>query len=202
MKEYNWKTKAKFPRYSKAQNLFKQYNMKCMAHLFADPKKHSLQELHKFYRTEKSTRVQQRVLCIIWSLEKAYRVPKLAYLIKYHPASVRKWIKAYNQAGIAGLQLQSAGGRPRALSLQEERWICGLLLQSPEKYGFFGQVWDCKTLTLVFTQTYKREVHPDTIWRVLKRNQYRFKLPQVQHPQSNPAAKKKRSKNLSNWQLP
>ena len=84
--------------------------MKYVAHLFANPKKHSLEELHKFYRTEKSTRVQQRILCVIGSLEKAYRVPKLAYLIKYHPASVRKWIKAYNQARIVGLQLQSAGG--------------------------------------------------------------------------------------------
>ena len=165
--------------------------MQFMAHLFADLSKHSLQELHKFYRTEKSTRVQQRILCIIWSLEKAYRVPQLAQLIKYNPASIRKWIKAYN---IAGLQLKSTGGRPRALSLEEERWVCGLLTQSPEKYGFLEQAWDCKTLTLVFTQTYQREVHPDTIWRVLKRNDYRFKLPQI------PAAKKRVNKRLSNWQ--
>ena len=106
---------------------------------------------------------------------------------------VRTWVNAYNRDG---LKLKSVARRPRSLSPDQESGLCGLLIQSPEKYGFFGQVWDCKTLTMVFAQTYQQEVHPDTIWRVLKRNNYRFKLPQTQHPQSNPTEKKKAIQTL------
>lgn len=59
-----------------------------------------------------------------------YSVPELAQLFDLAAATIRRYIHAFNEAGLAGLQPGYGSGRPSALAWTKEAWL-DLLAQSP-----------------------------------------------------------------------
>ena len=168
--------------------------------LLADPSKVPLNELKQRRKNEANGRIRERLSCIIASIEEQKSGKELAKRFDYGDQTIHRWIKGYNLKGIAGLSLNSTGGRPRKVNGQEEAWVLQVLeQQSPREYGFVTETWDCKMLAKVYSETWKKQISDETIRRLLKRNYYSFKQPQFQHPKADVQAKKKRDMNLRTW---
>ncbi len=167
--------------------------------LLAKHEKITLRKLEKLYDRERNYRLRERILCIIWSIDEKISASQIATRIRRDEQSVRHWIKSYNEHGIMGLELKSAGGRPSKLSIENQNFIISLLDKSPEDYGFFTQIWDCKILAAVFGEIHNRVIHKDVVWRLLKRKGYSFKKPEVKNPKGDDELKKKQRKDSNPW---
>ena len=168
--------------------------------LRGNPDKIPIRELKRQRRAETNGRLRERLSCIIASIENPRAAKEIAEQVDYSEQTIRTWIKDYNRHGIEGLKLKSAGGRPRKLNQEQEAWIFRVIERSPESYGFFTAIWDCKLLAQACLESWDLEVSHETIRRILKQGGYSFKQPEYQHPKGNPEQKKRQSKRFRSWQ--
>ncbi len=96
------------------------------------------------------------------------------------PQTVRKWLSAYRQRGPAGVETPGRGQRQRAyLSLEQER----KLLESFYLESIAGQVSTGRGVKAVLEQEVGHAVAKSTVYRLMKRHQWRQVVPRPRHPQ-------------------
>lgn len=82
------------------------------------------------------------------------RVPVIAQLVPVDEDTVRDVIHRFNEIGLACLDPQWAGGRPRLLSLDDEDFVVGAATTHPAKLGRPFTRWSLRKLA-----AYLRKVH-------------------------------------------
>jgi transposase len=82
----------------------------------------------------------QRAQVIRWSAH-GYRVAEIADLVRLSPASVRLWVKRFNDKGIAGLKDEPRSGRPTIYTPDEVSIVVESALTRPETLGLPFACW-------------------------------------------------------------
>jgi transposase len=108
------------------------------------------QRLQQIVRRGKHESVRVRRAMIIMASASGTLVPAIARLVAADEDTVRDVIHAFNAKGLAALDLQWAGGRPRLISDEDVEVIVTAARTRPEKLG------------RPFTRWSLRKLHPTT----------------------------------------
>jgi transposase len=104
----------------------------------------------------------------------------LASRFGVRPQTVRNLLMAYRQRGPAGVETPGRGQRQRAyLSLEQER----RLLESFYPQSITGHVSTGRGVRAVLEQAVGHAVAKSTVYRLMKRHQWRKVVPRPCHPQ-------------------
>jgi transposase len=108
-------------------------------------------ELRRMTRQEVG-RVSQRAQRVLLAAQRR-TVPELAQWFDYSRATVRSWLKQFEQDGPPGLYDAPRSGRPRKVSAAVEQKMVDLVQDDPQPAGFLSTIWTVAMLTLALTTT-------------------------------------------------
>lgn len=98
--------------------------------------------------------------------------------------TVHNLVAAYNRQGPQAVETPGHGQRQRAyLSLARERAVVSKFLQK----STLGQVSTGSQLKPALEKAIGRQVHKTTVYRILRRQQWRNVVPRPRHPQASEA---------------
>jgi transposase len=128
---------------------------------------------------------QRRRWAIIYN---ALVEPRLASSIALHCGvsvpTVRVVISTYNRFGPAALDTPGKGGRRNQyLSLAQEQALLAPFFERAAK----GQIATADEIQQAIQTQLGHTVHPSTVYRLLKRHNWRKRVPRPTHPQADPA---------------
>jgi transposase len=104
--------------------------------------------------------LERRRRLAVRRVSQGYDCVEVAEFLGVHPASVRKWWNAHQQAGDAGLVAKPATGRPPKLTpLQETEVLCWLG-ESPKSFGFATELWTAKRVAQLIEHEWDVHFHP------------------------------------------
>src|SRR5258705_6360809 len=104
------------------------------------------QRLQQIVRRGKHESVRVRRAMIIMASASGTLVPAIARLVAADEDTVRDVIHAFNQKGLAALDPQWAGGRPRLISDEDIEVIVAAATTRPEKLGQPFTRWSLRKL--------------------------------------------------------
>ena len=96
-------------------------------------------------RTEPA-RVVERAQ-IIWLAHQGWWVPEIADTLRIAPATVRRWLKRFNEKGLFGLQDEPRAGRPATYTVEQVAEVIAASLTNPRDLGLPFGAWTLDRLT-------------------------------------------------------
>ncbi|MEI2638352.1 MAG: helix-turn-helix domain-containing protein [Microthrixaceae bacterium] len=96
-------------------------------------------------RSEKSI-VRWRRAMVVMASASGNTVPAIAQLVATSEDRVREMIHRFNEKGMASLDPQWAGGRPRQITIDDEKFIVATATARPEKLGQPFTRWSLRKL--------------------------------------------------------
>jgi len=104
------------------------------------------------------------------------RVPVIATLVATSEDRVREMIHRFNERGLASLDPQWAGGRPRRITTEDEDFIVATANQRPEKLGAPFTRWSIRKLVEYLGSNTERvvEIGRERLRLILKANRVTF----------------------------
>jgi transposase len=84
----------------------------------------------------------------------------VAEFLGVHPSSVRKWWKAFQQQGDAGLAAKPHPGRTPKLTPRRERVVLGWLRKNPRSFGFATELWTAPRIAQLIRRKWDVSFHP------------------------------------------
>jgi len=94
---------------------------------------------------------------------------EVARLVHASARSVRRWWRAYQRMGAAGLAAKPPPGRPHRLSPRRQRALVQRLLKGARANGFPTDLWTCPRIAELIERRYGVRYHVDHIPRLLAR---------------------------------
>jgi transposase len=104
------------------------------------------QKLQQIVRRGKHESVRVRRALIIMASASGTTVTAIAQLVQAHEDTVRDVIHAFNEKGLAALDPQWAGGRPRQITSDEQQYIVATATTRPAKLGLLFTHWSIRKL--------------------------------------------------------
>jgi transposase len=97
-------------------------------------------------------RVSQRAQMVLLSAQRR-RVPEIAAIFAVSPATVRHWLRRFEQHGPPGLVDAPRSGRPRKVTAAVEQTLLAAICQDPQQVAptFLATLWTVAMLGLVLT---------------------------------------------------
>src|SRR5512143_2709802 len=102
--------------------------------------------LHQIVRRGTHTSVRYRRAMMIMASSSGTPVPAIARLVAADEDTVRDVIHAFNERGLAALDPQWAGGRPRLISDEDIAVIVSTATTRPKKLDLPFTVWSIRKL--------------------------------------------------------
>lgn len=96
--------------------------------------RHTVAELERLERKEKSARVAVRLRAVILAAQ-GHDAPTVAKMLGRSRRAVQEWVRWYNQEGIAALPDAPRPGQKKKLTPQQEQALCAWLDAGPPKDG-------------------------------------------------------------------
>lgn len=84
----------------------------------------------------------------------------VAEFLGVHPASVRKWWKAYQQAGDTALTAKPHPGRTPKLTPARQGQVLNWLRKNPKSFGFATELWTAPRVAQVIQRKFGVCYHP------------------------------------------
>ena len=144
--------------------------------LYAQPQgDHAISELQVELKKAEHARWYRRLKIIQLSMA-GMRVPQLAEQFDLCEATVRSYIKAYDQGGMEGLRPGKSPGRPPKVGQVTRGEWEEILRRTPNQYEKLGTVfwsWTLELLARYAKEYLHQEVCFQTIWAALRRCKYR-----------------------------
>jgi transposase len=140
------------------------------------------QELKRLTR-QAVGRVSQRAQMVLLSAQRR-TVPEIATIFDVSRATVRFWLRRFEEQGPAGLQDEPRSGRPRTVTPQAEERLVGMLAQDPQQVqpGFLATIWTVAMLGLALATTMGLTVSETTIRATLHRLGLAWRRPRLTMP--------------------
>jgi transposase len=134
------------------------------------------QRLQRIVRRGKHDSIRVRRALIIMASASGTTVPAIARLVRAHEDTVRDVIHAFNQLGLTALDPRWAGGRPRQISPDDERFIVQAATTRPEKLGRPFTHWSVRKLAGYLAGNPVRvvKVGRERLRQLLRRNKISF----------------------------
>lgn len=80
-------------------------------------------------------------LRIVWFAHQGWSAPQMKSMVDLHPATVRKWIRKFNEKGLNGLRVRRGGGAPARISLGQKAEIIRVASKEPHELGLAFKRW-------------------------------------------------------------
>jgi transposase len=115
------------------------------------------------YRRAKAGRKKERLLMVLLSLE-GIRAPQIAQTVKRSVTTVRHWLNRWNTDGFCGLEDHPHTGLSSLLSPHQQQQLIDFVI---EPVGAKGRI-TCREVAHWVKQTFNRQIHPESIRRLLQ----------------------------------
>jgi transposase len=113
---------------------------------------------------------------IVLLSSQGYNSIEISSMVGRHPASVRKWIRRFNDRGMSCLTDAPSPGRKRSFSDEQVQKMVDIALTKPRSLGQPFSRWSLHRLARYLADTGVVEtISHDTIWRILRTNGVSFK---------------------------
>lgn len=99
-------------------------------------------------------------------LKEGHSQTKVAEMVGSSQGSVSRWQKLALE-GDEALALKPHPGRPRSLSLQQEKELGQLLAKGAKAYGWQNDLWTCPRVKEVIEKHFDVDYHSDHVRRIL-----------------------------------
>jgi transposase len=90
------------------------------------------------------------------------------------PMGIR-WVKRFNEAGVAGLLDAERSGRPPTHSQETRSALLDLALQKPRNLGYPFELWTLKRLQVAFKERHGVHLSDSTIWTWVEEEGFRWR---------------------------
>jgi transposase len=121
--------------------------------------------------------VSERTHFVLLS-DQGYSPPEIGGLMGYDSATVRSWLHAYADHGVAGLEDAPRSGRPC-----KEKLLTGIVQaqasQPPPNFGYLPGYWTIALLVMHLADRLRIKVSISTVRRALHRAEFRWKRPKL-----------------------
>lgn len=121
-------------------------------------------------------RVSERIHFVLLSAQ-GHSPPEIGELMGYNAASVRTWLIAYREGGIAALEDAARSGRPRSAKHLDEV-VEAQVGQPPTVFGYVQAIWTVAMLASHIAQ-FGMRVSASTVRRTLKRLRFSWHRPKL-----------------------
>ena len=141
-----------------------------------------LMELNNFRKGKWPGFEFQRFLCVWLRSECGLSTGSIAKTVGWHVNTVRFTQKDFIKHGISALTEGRKGGRYHSLMTKDEERE---FLSQFEEAGKKGTILTVNDIKSALEKRLGREVHLSTVYRILKRNDWRKIIPRRVHPQKD-----------------
>jgi transposase len=90
------------------------------------------------------------------------------------PGGIR-WVKRFNESGIAGLEDEERAGRPPTHSQEVRSALLDLALQKPRSLGYPFELWTLERLQIAFKERHGLHLSDSTIWTWVEDEGFRWR---------------------------
>lgn len=133
-------------------------------------------------------RVSQRAQWVLWSAQQR-SVPEIAALALTSRATVRWWLRRFEQDGPPGLYDAPRRGRPRKLGAEHTPGVSELIGHDPQEAGYLATVWTVGMLVAAVAQRLGVAVGRSALRTTLHRLGLRWGRPRLSMPHQRDPAK-------------
>lgn len=144
--------------------------------LFANEIKVNKDKLLRTYRNCKDGRMKERYQAILLSIDKN-DIPDIARVIYRDEATIREWIKTFNDHGLEGLKRDTSNGRPPNLNEEQLSEIKETVRQNPRNIGYSFANWTCKLVSDFISKTFDIKLTIERVRQILHRLGFRLVKP-------------------------
>ena len=98
-------------------------------------------EILRYMHDENQDPAFRQRLKIVWFAHQGWSSPQMKSMVDLHPATIRKWIRKFNEKGVLGLQVRRGGGAPARISLGQKAEIIRVASREPGEIGLSFKRW-------------------------------------------------------------
>jgi len=98
-------------------------------------------EILRLMHDPKQDPALRRRLRVIWFAHQGWSAPQMKNMVHFHAATIRKWVRKFNEKGLHGLQIRRGGGAPARISLGQKAEIIRIASRDPQEIGLPFQRW-------------------------------------------------------------
>jgi transposase len=142
----------------------------------------TIEQVKEKMKETKDIRQLQRWQIVYAALLQPRKAEEISASIGVSKSLVQKVISRYNREGIASIEVKNCGGRYHEYLTEEEEKQFLLPFFEQAEQGTFVTV---KTIHLAYEPRIGRSVHETTIYRLLKRHEWRKVKPRPRHPKAD-----------------
>jgi transposase len=105
------------------------------------------------------------------AVKSGHRAADVAAILKVHPDTVRKWVRAERTKGPDALKAEPAKGRHRKLTPARERTVLSWFTRSPTEFGFNSELWTAPRVCELIKRRWGIRFHPRYLnhWLAVRR---------------------------------
>jgi transposase len=93
-------------------------------------------------------------------VSEGYSAQEVADFLGVDPSTVRRWLAAFRDRGVAGLVVRPVSGRPRKLTTTQEKIALRWLTESPTLHGFETELWTAARLGQLLREEFGVGLNP------------------------------------------
>ena len=132
-------------------------------------------EIEKLLKST-NTRLYKRARVVWLSSTQGLKAAEIAKIVDLHLNKVRKYIRRFNERGIAGLYQKPSSGRPREIKLKQRRQIIKLLKTKPKKFGLPWSSWNLRGLAeIAVKERIVESISHEYIRKIIAEEGYSYK---------------------------
>jgi transposase len=153
-----------------------------------------IEHLHKLLRSNQSNISIKRVQCVYFKVKYDKDPEEIGEMVGYNKSYVKLIQAAYWKKGDSAFYLKQRGGRRREnLTIMEEKIIVEKFLQKAEN----AEILEVSKIKECYEKKIGKKVPKSTVYRMLKRQDWRKIAPRPTHPNSNHQAIEKFKKRIT-----
>jgi len=146
-------------------------------------RKASVKKFKRLMKEHGDDRFTVRAYIIIFA-KKGKSVSEIAIILHISEATVRFWIRRFNEEGYRGLLDRPRSGRPKKLS---DDMLFTILSSKPSAFGIEMDFWTVRFLHNVLKVNFNVHYNRNYIYELLRRRGYTLKKPRPRHYKANVA---------------
>src|SRR5512135_861086 len=132
--------------------------------------------------------LEQRRWLAVQRVSEGYSTQEVADFLGVDPSTVRRWRATFGDQGVHGLAARPVSGRPRKLTLIQEKIALRWLTESPRHQGFETELWTAPRLGQLIREEYGVLLHPRSLSAWLRDRGLTPQKPQRVPRERNPKA--------------